>query len=123
MTLKTREVITNYICKGYVAFFCYNPMQKMQRVVSHCLSLYILFIKKRGVVGMKNLRSRIEDTLLASANHTKSLLADQSGDQMTGMLIVILCVVVAGSAFMGVYQGGLQAIWGALQTAILNLLP
>ena len=71
---------------------------------------------------MKKFIKNIEDDIFTNVIRVKTLLDDSSGDQMTGMLIVILCVVVAGSAFIGIYQGGLQTIWGALEAQIIGLL-
>ena len=47
---------------------------------------------------------------------------DESGDQLTGMLIAILCTVIAGAAFMNVYSEGLGSIWVALQGRITDLI-
>ena len=44
----------------------------------------------------------------------RNLLISDSGDQMTGFLIVILIVVVVGAVFLTVYQGGITEIWNGI---------
>ena len=50
------------------------------------------------------------------------VLANPSGDQMTGWLIVVLIVVVVGAVFMTLYQGSITQIWNSIVTKITNLL-
>jgi hypothetical protein len=52
----------------------------------------------------------------------RSVLANQSGDQMTGWLIVVLIVVVVGAVFMTLYQGSITSIWNSIVTKITDLL-
>lgn len=51
-----------------------------------------------------------------------TVLANQSGDQMTGWLIVVLIVVVVGAAFMTLYQGSITQIWNSIVAKITGLL-
>jgi len=52
----------------------------------------------------------------------RNVLANPSGDQMTGWLIVVLIVVVVGAVFMTLYQGSITQIWNSIVTKITNLL-
>ncbi|CDW99958.1 Hypothetical protein DPCES_0071 [Desulfitobacterium hafniense] len=53
---------------------------------------------------------------------TRKILASESGDQMTGWLIVVLIVVVVGAVFMTLYQGSITTIWNSIVTKITGLL-
>ncbi|TEB17077.1 hypothetical protein Psfp_00811 [Pelotomaculum sp. FP] len=52
----------------------------------------------------------------------KSVLANPSGDQITGWLIVVLVVVVVGAIFMTLYQGSITDIWNSIVAKITGLL-
>ena len=52
----------------------------------------------------------------------KNELVNQSGDQMTGWLIVVLIVVVVGAVFMTLYQGSITTIWNSIVSKITGLL-
>lgn len=52
----------------------------------------------------------------------KNILANSSGDQMTGWLIVVLIVVVVGAVFMTLYQGSITQIWNSIVSKITDLL-
>lgn len=52
----------------------------------------------------------------------KAALANPSGDQMTGWLIVVLVVVVVGAVFMTLYQGSITSIWNSIVSKITGLL-
>jgi len=52
----------------------------------------------------------------------RTVLANPSGDQMTGWLIVVLIVVVVGAVFMTLYQGSITTIWNSIVAKITNLL-
>ncbi|AFV05370.1 MULTISPECIES: hypothetical protein [unclassified Dehalobacter] len=52
----------------------------------------------------------------------RKVLTHQSGDQMTGWLIVVLIVVVVGAVFMTLYQGSITQIWNSIVTKITGLL-
>jgi hypothetical protein len=52
----------------------------------------------------------------------RNVLANPSGDQMTGWLIVVLIVVVVGAVFMTLYQGSITQIWNSIVTKITGLL-
>lgn len=52
----------------------------------------------------------------------KIALANQSGDQMTGWLIVVLVVVVVGAVFTTLYQGSITSIWNSIVDKITGLL-
>ena len=64
------------------------------------------------------MKKRISSALLRARN----LLANPSGDQMTGWLIVVLVVVVVGAVFMTLYQGSITSIWNSIVTKITGLL-
>jgi len=51
-----------------------------------------------------------------------SILANKSGDQITGWLIVVLIVVVVGAVFMTLYQGSITQIWNSIVSKITGLL-
>lgn len=53
---------------------------------------------------------------------SKNILANPSGDQMTGWLIVVLIVVVVGAVFMTLYQGSITQIWNSIVSKITGLL-
>lgn len=65
-----------------------------------------------------SMKKRIASTLLSA----KSALANPSGDQMTGWLIVVLVVVVVGAVFMTLYQDSITTIWNSIVTKITGLL-
>ena len=67
---------------------------------------------------MKALRNKM---MMAGLNARK-VLANRSGDQMTGWLIVVLIVVVVGAVFMTLYQGSITQIWNSIVTKITGLL-
>lgn len=64
------------------------------------------------------MRKRLSNALL----RTKITLANRSGDQMTGWLIVVLVVVVVGAIFMTLYQGSITSIWNSIVDKITGLL-
>jgi len=64
------------------------------------------------------MKKRISSAILRARN----LLANPSGDQMTGWLIVVLVVVVVGAVFMTLYQGSITLIWNSIVTKITGLL-
>lgn len=55
-------------------------------------------------------------------SRAKTALANPSGDQMTGWLIVVLVVVVVGAVFMTLYQGSITTIWNSIVDKITGLL-
>ena len=64
------------------------------------------------------MKKRIASALLKARN----VLANPSGDQMTGWLIVVLIVVVVGAVFMTLYQDSISTIWSSIVTKITGLL-
>lgn len=52
----------------------------------------------------------------------RNVLANKSGDQMTGWLIVVLIVVVVGAVFMTLYQDSISTIWNSIVSKITGLL-
>jgi len=64
------------------------------------------------------MKKRIANTLSSA----RGLLKSESGDQMTGWLIVVLVVVVVGAVFMTLYQGSITSIWNSIVTKITSLL-
>ncbi|WP_347490464.1 hypothetical protein ABDB91_04670 [Desulfoscipio sp. XC116] len=67
---------------------------------------------------LKTVKSKIQ----AAAVKAKNVLANPSGDQMTGWLIVVLIVVVVGAIFMTLYQGSITQIWNSIVSKITGLL-
>lgn len=65
-----------------------------------------------------SMKKRIANTLSSA----RGLLKSESGDQMTGWLIVVLIVVVVGAVFMTLYQGSITTIWNSIVTKITGLL-
>ncbi len=65
-----------------------------------------------------SMKKRITNALLNARN----VLANPSGDQMTGWLIVVLVVVVVGAVFMTLYQDSITTIWNSIVTKITGLL-
>lgn len=63
-------------------------------------------------------RKRIANAISNAGN----VLANKSGDQMTGWLIVVLVVVVVGAVFMTLYQGSITTIWTSIVDKITGLL-
>ena len=66
----------------------------------------------------KTMKNKIQ----MAAVRAKNALVNQSGDQMTGWLIVVLIVVVVGAVFMTLYQGSITTIWNNIVTKITGLL-
>ncbi|TEB16248.1 hypothetical protein Psfp_01475 [Pelotomaculum sp. FP] len=64
----------------------------------------------------------VKNKVLAVAVKAKNVLANPSGDQMTGWLIVVLIVVVVGAIFMTLYQGSITQIWNSIVSKITGLL-
>jgi len=64
------------------------------------------------------MKKRIASALLKARN----VLANPSGDQMTGWLIVVLIVVVVGAVFMTLYQDSISTIWNSIVAKITGLL-
>jgi hypothetical protein len=52
----------------------------------------------------------------------RNVLANKSGDQMTGWLIVVLVVVVVGAVFMTLYRDSITQIWNSIVSKITGLL-
>lgn len=67
---------------------------------------------------LKTVKSKIQ----AAAVKARNVLANPSGDQMTGWLIVVLIVVVVGAIFMTLYQGSITQIWNSIVSKITGLL-
>ncbi|KUO71743.1 MAG: hypothetical protein APF77_08050 [Clostridia bacterium BRH_c25] len=64
----------------------------------------------------------VKSKLKMAGIKTRSVLTNQSGDQMTGWLIVVLVVVVVGAVFMTLYQDSITTIWNSIVTKITGLL-
>ena len=64
------------------------------------------------------MKKRMASALLKARN----VVANPSGDQMTGWLIVVLIVVVVGAVFMTLYQDSITTIWNNIVTKITGLL-
>ena len=64
----------------------------------------------------------LKNKIRMAAMKAKNILTNQSGDQMTGWLIVVLIVVVVGAVFMTLYQGSITTIWNSIVSKITGLL-
>ncbi|MDD4833392.1 MAG: hypothetical protein PHC44_01475 [Lutispora sp.] len=64
----------------------------------------------------------VKSKLKMAGMKTRNVLTNQSGDQMTGWLIVVLVVVVVGAVFMTLYQDSITTIWNSIVTKITGLL-
>lgn len=67
---------------------------------------------------MKTLKNRMRMAAIKAGN----VLANPSGDQMTGWLIVVLIVVVVGAVFLTLYRGSITTIWNSIVSKITGLL-
>ncbi|WP_235832517.1 hypothetical protein [Acetivibrio mesophilus] len=63
-------------------------------------------------------RKRIANAISNAGN----VLANKSGDQMTGWLIVVLIVVVVGAVFLTLYKDSISTIWYSIVAKITSLL-
>jgi len=64
----------------------------------------------------------LRNKMLTAGLKARDMLTNQSGDQMTGWLIVVLIVVVVGAVFMTLYQGSITQIWNSIVSKITGLL-
>lgn len=64
----------------------------------------------------------LRNKMLMAGLKARNMLTNQSGDQMTGWLIVVLIVVVVGAVFMTLYQGSITQIWNSIVSKITGLL-
>ncbi|RXE60775.1 hypothetical protein EFD62_00520 [Acetivibrio mesophilus] len=64
------------------------------------------------------MRKRIANAISNAGN----VLANKSGDQMTGWLIVVLIVVVVGAVFLTLYKDSISTIWYSIVAKITSLL-
>ena len=64
----------------------------------------------------------VKNKIRNAAIKCRNVLANKSGDQMTGWLIVVLIVVVVGAVFMTLYQGSITQIWNSIVSKITGLL-
>ncbi|MFT9494508.1 MULTISPECIES: hypothetical protein [Thermotaleaceae] len=67
---------------------------------------------------LKAIKSKMQSMALKA----RSILTNQSGDQMTGWLIVVLIVVVVGAVFMTLYQDSITQIWNSIVAKITGLI-
>ena len=75
-------------------------------------------LKIKNLGRLNSLRNKMTNALLKA----RGLMVNESGDQMTGWLIVVLIVVVVGAVFMTLYQGSITQIWNSIVTKITSLL-
>ena len=66
--------------------------------------------------------SKVKNKVRMAGLKCRNVLANKSGDQMTGWLIVVLIVVVVGAVFMTLYQGSITQIWNSIVSKITGLL-
>jgi ribosomal silencing factor RsfS len=64
----------------------------------------------------------VRKRIASAISNAGNVLANKSGDQMTGWLIVVLVVVVVGAVFMTLYQGSITTIWNSIVDKITGLL-
>ena len=64
----------------------------------------------------------LKNKMMLAGLKAKNALANESGDQMTGWLIVVLIVVVVGAVFMTLYQSSITQIWNSIVSKITGLL-
>jgi hypothetical protein len=64
----------------------------------------------------------MKNKIMMAGLKVRKVLANPSGDQMTGWLIVVLIVVVVGAVFMTLYQGSITTIWNSIVSKITGLL-
>lgn len=64
----------------------------------------------------------LRNKMMMAGLKARNVLANRSGDQMTGWLIVVLVVVVVGAVFLTLYQGSITQIWNSIVTKITGLL-
>ena len=64
----------------------------------------------------------VKSKMQSMALNARRVLTNQSGDQMTGWLIVVLIVVVVGAVFMTLYQGSITQIWNSIVDKITGLI-
>lgn len=82
-----------------------------------------MFENKTAIINSKERRSNSMRKHMSKALlRAKAALANPSGDQMTGWLIVVLVVVVMGAVFMTLYQGSITSIWNSIVDKITGLL-
>jgi hypothetical protein len=67
---------------------------------------------------MKTLKNK----MMMAGLKARNVLANKSGDQMTGWLIVVLVVVVVGAVFMTLYRDSITQIWNSIVSKITGLL-
>ena len=75
-------------------------------------------LKIKNLGRLNSLRNKMTNALLKA----RGLMVNESGDQMTGWLIVVLIVVVVGAVFMTLYQDSITQIWNSIVTKITSLL-
>ena len=64
----------------------------------------------------------LRNKMMVAGLKVRNVLANKSGDQMTGWLIVVLVVVVVGAVFLTLYQGSITQIWNSIVSKITGLL-
>ena len=63
---------------------------------------------------VKYLLAKTSIKVTHTLSRLKTVLCDQSGDQLTGWMIVILLVVVVGAVFLNTYQNAILDIWNGI---------
>ena len=79
-------------------------------------------LKIKNLGRLNNLRNSMRNKMTNALLKARGLMVNESGDQMTGWLIVVLIVVVVGAVFMTLYQGSITQIWNSIVTKITSLL-
>lgn len=65
---------------------------------------------------------KVKNKMQMAGLKCRKILISNSGDQMTGWLIVVLIVVVVGAVFMTLYKDSISTIWNSIVTKITSLL-
>lgn len=65
---------------------------------------------------------KVKNKMQKAGLKCRKILTNNSGDQMTGWLIVVLIVVVVGAVFITLYKDSISTIWNSIVTKITSLL-
>jgi hypothetical protein len=77
--------------------------------------------KNEGGNTMKMKTRKIRENAKRIYQNTKTIVMNDSGDQFTSFLIVLLIVVVVGAGFMILYREGIQTIWNNVMNKISEI--
>jgi hypothetical protein len=95
---------------------------KRQQGRGSIASLFLLKPKSKKQTEVFVMMTILKNKMQRIGLKVRNVLANPSGDQMTGWLIVVLIVVVVGAVFMTLYQSSITQIWNSIVTKITGLL-